>query len=73
MTDFEVLSEERGQLAAVLQCPGDAPTRTAGCSGLPLLELGPLERIKALPIEWRRILGMHVTYFFLREKSQGKR
>lgn len=73
MTDSEVPSEEREQHAPLLQCSGDAPTHTAGCSGLLLLELGPLERTKALPSEWKRILGTHVTfYFFLEEKSQGK-
>ena len=74
MTDSEILSEERKQHAPLLQCTGDAPTRTAGCSGLPLFELGPLERTKALPSEWKRISGTHATFlFFSQREKPGKK
>lgn len=40
--------------------PGNAPTCTTGYFVLPLLELGPVERRKALRGEWRRFLEMQI-------------
>lgn len=52
----------------LLRHPGDAPTRSLGYFGLPLLGLGLLERKQMLPSEGKRFLGMH----FLGRKAHKK-